>query len=101
MKNGRTIFSQLIEYLPNEEFQKCVSRYRGDYYVKKFSCWDESLSMAFAQLTYRDGLWDIQSCLQSVGSKTYHMDFRSKRYCRRRIGYFSCHSLALFSQIDR
>ena len=78
MNNGRTIFSQLIEYLPNKEFQKCVSRYRGDHYVKKFSCWDQFLSMAFAQLTYRDGLRDIESCLQSVGSKLYHMGFRSK-----------------------
>src|SRR5437667_11040864 len=66
MNNGRTIFSQLIEYLPNKEFQKCVSRYRGDHYVKKFSCWDQFLSMAFAQLTYRDGLRDIESCL--IGS---------------------------------
>jgi len=78
MNNGRTIFSQLIQYLPNKEFQKCVSRYRGDHYVKKFSCWDQFLSMAFAQLTYRDGLRDIESCLQSVGSKLYHMGFRSK-----------------------
>jgi hypothetical protein len=78
MNNGRTVFSQLIEYLPNKEFQKCVSRYRGDHYVKKFSCWDQFLSMAFAQLTYRDGLRDIESCLQSVGSKLYHMGFRSK-----------------------
>src|SRR5207245_9500913 len=78
MNNGCTIFSQLIQYLPNKEFQKCVSRYRGDHYVKKFSCWDQFLSMAFAQLTYRDGLRDIESCLQSVGSKLYHMGFRSK-----------------------
>src|SRR5207249_3519477 len=78
MNNSRTIFSQLIEYLPNKEFQKCVSRYRGDHYVKKLSCWDQFLSMAFAQLTYRDGLRDIDSCLQSVGSKLYHMGFRSK-----------------------
>src|SRR5881227_1868236 len=78
MNSGRTVFSQLIEQLPNKEFQKCVNRYRGDHYVKKFSCWDQFLSMAFAQLTYRDGLRDIESCLQSVGSKLYHMGFRSK-----------------------
>src|SRR2546425_3051983 len=78
MNNGRTIFSQWIECVPNKEFQKSVSRYRGDHYVKKFSCWDQFLSMAFAQLTYRDGLRDIESCLQSVGSKLYHMGFRSK-----------------------
>src|ERR1700689_5092891 len=78
MNNGRTVFSQLIEYLPNKEFQKCVSRYRGDHYVKRFSCWDQFLSMAFAQLTYREGLRDIEACLQSVGGKLYHMGFRSK-----------------------
>src|SRR5947207_5703007 len=78
MNNGRTVFSQLIEYLPNKEFQKCVSRYRGDHYVKKFSCWDQFLSMAFAQLTYRDGMRDIEACLKSVGRKLYHMGFRSK-----------------------
>lgn len=78
MNNGRSVFSQLIEYLPHKEFQKCVRRYRGDHYVKKFSCWDQFLSMAFAQLTYRDGLRDIESCLQSVGGKLYHMGFRSK-----------------------
>ena len=78
MNNGRTVFSQLIEYLPNKEFRKCVGRYRGDHYVKKFSCWDQFLSMAFAQLTYRDGLRDIEACFQSVGCKLYHMGFRSK-----------------------
>ena len=78
MNSGRTVFSQLIEQLPNKEFQKCVNRYRGDHYVKKFSCWDQFLSMAFAQLTYRDGLRDIESCLQSVGSKLYHMGFRTR-----------------------
>src|SRR5437016_13774105 len=78
MNSGRTVFSQLIEQLPNKEFQKCVNRYRGDHYVKKFSCWDQFLSMAFAQLTYRDGLRDIESCLQSVGSKLYHMAFAAK-----------------------
>ena len=53
MNLGRTVFSQLIEHLPSKEFQKCVSRYRGDSYLKSFSCWDQFLAMAFAQLTYR------------------------------------------------
>ncbi len=78
MNTGRTIFSQLIDHLPIKEFRKCVSHYRGDHYVKRFSCWDQFLSMAFAQLTYRDGLRDIEACLQSVGSKLYHMGFRSE-----------------------
>src|SRR5712691_8957420 len=78
MNTGRTVFSQLIEHLPNNDFQKCVSRYDGERYVKNFSCWDQFLSMVFAQLTYRDGLRDIEACLHSVGSKLYHMGFRSK-----------------------
>jgi Domain of unknown function (DUF4372)/Transposase DDE domain len=78
MNTGRTVFSQLIDHLPIKEFRKCVGRYRGDHYVKRFSCWDQFLSMAFAQLTYRDGLRDIEACLQSVGSKLYHMGFRSE-----------------------
>jgi Domain of unknown function (DUF4372)/Transposase DDE domain len=78
MNNGRTVFSQLIEYLPNKEFQKCVARYGGDRHLKSFSCWDQLLAMAFAQLTYRESLRDIEACLQSVGGKLYHMGFRSK-----------------------
>ena len=78
MNIGRTVFSQLIDQLPHKEFQKCVSRYRGDHRVRKFSCWDQFLSMAFAQLTYRDGLRDIEACLQSIGGKLYHMGFRSE-----------------------
>lgn len=77
MNIGRTVFSQLIEYLPHKDFQKCVDRYEGNRYVKNFSCWDQFLCMAFAQLTYRESLRDIESCLRSVGSKLYHMGFRS------------------------
>jgi Domain of unknown function (DUF4372)/Transposase DDE domain len=78
MHIGRTVFSQLIGHLPGKDFQKCVARYRGEHYVKTFSCWDQLLSMAFAQLTYRESLRDIEACLRSVGSKVYHMGFRSK-----------------------
>ena len=62
MNLGRTVFSQLIEHLPSKEFHKCVLRYRGDSYLKSFSCWDQFLSMAFAQLTYRESLRDIETC---------------------------------------
>src|SRR5258708_37006084 len=65
-------------FLPAYEFQKCVSRYRGDHKVQNFSCRDQFLSMAFAQLTYRESLRDIETCLQSIGSKLYHMGFRNK-----------------------
>jgi hypothetical protein len=78
MNLGRTVFAQLVEYLPHKEFQKCVARYRGDYYRKSFSCWDQFLAMAFAQLTYRESLRDIEACLHSVHGKLYHMGFRGR-----------------------
>jgi Domain of unknown function (DUF4372)/Transposase DDE domain len=78
MNFGRTVFAQLLDHLPSYEFQKCVTRYRGDYQQKTFSCWDQYLAMAFAQLTYRDSLRDIEACLGSVQGKLYHMGFRGK-----------------------
>jgi hypothetical protein len=78
MNAGRTVFSRLIEFLPHQEFQKCVARYAGDRYLKHLSCWDQYLAMAFAQLTYRESLRDIEVCLRSVGGKLYHMGFRGK-----------------------
>jgi Domain of unknown function (DUF4372)/Transposase DDE domain len=77
MNPGRTVFAQLIEHLPHKQFQKCVARYHGDRYGKKFSCWDQYLAMAFAQLTYRESLRDIETCLRAVGGKLYHMGFRT------------------------
>ena len=76
MNAGRTVFAQLIGHLPHKEFQKCVARYGGDRYAKDFSCWDQYLTMAFAQLTYRESLRDIEACLKAVGGKVYHMGFR-------------------------
>src|SRR6202158_4484108 len=67
-----------MEYLPRYEFQKCVGRYQGDARLGGFSCWDQYLAMGFAQLTYRESLRDIEACLRSMGSKLYHMGFRSK-----------------------
>jgi hypothetical protein len=78
MNAGRTIFSQLIEHAPGKEFQKCVARYRGDSHLRGFSCWDQYLAMAFAQLTYRESLRDIEACLRAMGAKLYHMGFRGK-----------------------
>src|ERR1700694_62444 len=78
MNLGRAVFSQLMEHLPSYEFQKCVARYYGDSYFIGFSCLDQYLAMAFAQLTYRESLRDIEACLRSVGGKLYHMGFRSK-----------------------
>jgi transposase len=78
MNSGQTIFSQLMEFLPTYEFRQCVKRYNGNYKVKSFSCWDQFLSMAFAQLTYRESLRDIQACLRVAQNKLYHMGFRGK-----------------------
>jgi hypothetical protein len=77
MNSGRMVFAQLIDYLPQKQFQKCVARYGGDRYAKNFSCWDQYLAMGFAQLTYRESLRDIEICLRSVGGKLYHMGFRT------------------------
>lgn len=78
MNSGKTIFSQLIEFLPTYEFRQCVKRYRGNFKIKSFSCWDQFLCMAFAQLTYRESLRDIQACLRGNHQKLYHMGFRGK-----------------------
>ena len=78
MNAGRTIFAQLIEFLPHKEFQKCVARYRGDANPRGFSCWDQFLAMTFAQLTYRESLRDIQACLGAMRSKLYHMGLRGR-----------------------
>ena len=77
MNTGRTVFSQLMDYLPTYEFQKCVDRYSGDYRSRSLSCRDQFLAMAFAQLTYRESLRDIETCLRSISGKLYHMGFRS------------------------
>ena len=78
MNVGRTVFSQLIEYLPSKEFQKCVARYGGDSRFRGFSCWDQLLAMSFAQLTYRESLRDIEACLRSMSGKLYHMGLRGR-----------------------
>ena len=76
MDTGGTIFAQLMDFLPIYEFHKCVRRYNGHYKVKHFSCWNQFLCMAFAQLTYRESLRDIEACLRSAQRKLYHMGFR-------------------------
>jgi hypothetical protein len=78
MNSGRTVFAQLLDHLPSYEFQKCVSRYQGDSHLRGFSCLDQLLAMAFAQLTYRESLRDIEACLRSISGKLYHMGFRGK-----------------------
>jgi hypothetical protein len=75
---GRTVFAQLIDHVPPHEFHKCVARYRGNYKLRGFSCLDQFLCLAFAQLTFRESLRDIEACLRSVEGKLYHMGFRGK-----------------------
>jgi hypothetical protein len=78
MNTGRTVFSQVMDFLPLRDFRKCVARYRGQYKVQKFSCLDQFLSMAFAQLTYRESLRDIEACLRAMQPKLYHMGIRTR-----------------------
>lgn len=76
MHTGKIVFSQLISFLSKYEFQKCVARDRGNHKVHHFSCWDQFLCVSFAQLTYRESLRDIETCLRSMQSKLYNMGFR-------------------------
>lgn len=76
MHTGRLIFSQVMDYLPKHIFRQCVNRYQGNRKVKNFTCLDQFLCMAFAQLTYRESLRDIEACLRAQQSKLYHMGIR-------------------------
>jgi hypothetical protein len=78
MFTGQLIFAQLMEFVPRHEFNACVRRYRGDYRTRGFTCRDQFLCMAFAQLTGRESLRDIETCLRAVSPKLYHAGFRSR-----------------------
>jgi hypothetical protein len=78
MNQGQTIFQQLISFLPDREFRRCVERYQGNAGTRKLSCWEQFLAMAFAQLTFRESLRDIEACLCALGLKRYHLGFRGK-----------------------
>ena len=78
MNEGKTVFSQVMEFLPMYEFHKCVERYDGNYKVQSFTCLDQFLCMAFAQLTFCESLRDIQACLRSKQNKLYHMGIRGQ-----------------------
>src|SRR5512140_1143235 len=78
MNKGRTIFAQVMDHIPMHEFQKCVARYGGDRNSRGFSCWEQFLCLSFAQLTYRESLRDIESCLRAMQPKLYHMGIKSK-----------------------
>ena len=72
MNIGKTIFSQILEFLPKKAFDRCVAKYNGNYRARSFSCWDQYLCMSFAQLTYRESLRDTVLCLNSLYNKLYH-----------------------------
>ena len=76
MNIGRTVFTQVMDHLPLHEFRRCVDRYHGDYKTQSFSSLDQLLCMAFAQMTYRESLRDIEVCLRAQSSKLYHMGIR-------------------------
>jgi len=78
MYTGQSVFSQVMAHLPLRRFHTCVKRYRGNYKAQRFSCLDQFLVMAFAQLTYRESLRDIEACLRAMQPKLYHMGIRSR-----------------------
>jgi hypothetical protein len=78
MYSGKLVFSQFMNFLPMYDFNKCVTKYKGNYKVKSFTCIEQFYTMAFAQLTYRESLRDIETCLNAVQPKLYHMGIRSK-----------------------
>lgn len=78
MNLGKTVFAQLMDFIPAHEFRRCVDRYQGNRKVSSFTCWDQFLSMAFAQLTYRESLRDIETCLRALGRRLYHLGIRGR-----------------------
>jgi len=78
MYQGQTVFSQVMDFLPHKKFRQCINRYNGNYRVRSFTCYDQLLCMAFAQLTYRESLRDIECCLRAMREKLYHMGIRGK-----------------------
>ena len=75
MNQGRTVFSQVVDFVPRHTFRRRVQRYRGDYGMRHFTCWQQFLAILFAQLTYRESLRDIEACQKAAPEKIYHMGF--------------------------
>ena len=87
MNADRTVFSQIMALLPLKQFHRCVDRYQGEHKVKSFSCLDQFLTLAFAQLTYRESLRDIEACLRAVQPRLYHMGFRCPQISRNTLAH--------------
>jgi hypothetical protein len=77
MRSEKPIFCQVMDWIHGKQFRRCVNRYQGNYRIRNFSCWDQFLAMAFAQVTYRDSLADIEVCLRSRQDQLYRLGFRS------------------------
>ena len=78
MNTGRSLLSQILMYMPKFQFNKIIEKHKGNYKAQEFSCWEQYVCMVFAQLTYRESLRDIESCLEAFGSKLYHCGIKSK-----------------------
>ena len=78
MYTGRTVFAQLLDLIPRRAFERCVVRYQGNHRLRTFTCYDQFLCMAFAQLTYRESLRDIETCLRALQPKLYHAGLRGR-----------------------
>jgi hypothetical protein len=78
VNQGSTVFAQVVDFLPKRQFRRCVQRYQGNSRVRSFTCFDQFLCMAFAQLTYRESLRDIECCLRAMDQKLYHSGFCGK-----------------------
>src|SRR5512139_3056574 len=77
MHQGKLVFAQVMAHLPLSTFRRCVARHGGEHKVKSFSCLDQFYAMAFAQLTFRESLRDIEACLATQGKRLHHLGFRS------------------------
>jgi hypothetical protein len=78
VNQGSTVFAQVLDFLPKRQFRRYVDRYRGNHRIRSFTCFDQYLCMAFAQLTFRESLRDIECCLRAMSDKLYHMGIRGK-----------------------
>ena len=78
MNKGKTLLAQVMDFVPKYEFDKIVAKYHGNYKAQEFSCWEQYICMAFAQLTQRESLRDIETCLRTVSNKLYHCGIKSK-----------------------
>jgi len=102
MNEGRTVFSQLMDFLPLHQFRRCVERYSGNHKIQCFTCLDQFLCLAFRQLTFRESLRDIEACLRAQQPKLYHVSFRGA-ISRSNLGYANGHGdwriYAAFAQV--